>query len=294
MYSEENDGATSVAVLTVLAILSVLGLATNAFLLYMLKRVPETSTSFQLIRVIGLVDLLICVFTLAVIVARLALGPVEAFTSWFYCPVLSSATFFLCGVSGILMGLLALERYSVICYQRGLSRAALWTLVAVGGFVATVLIVGNSSLGSFGPGASYTFCVPDGTRWSRNFSIGFDVLFDLPLVVLFVCYSGIIVRCYRAHVPDHAESITRTASLRALFFMFVYFLCYFPKFSTSIISFYSGPRAPPVILYVLIPVGMTLLVLVNPVLVLLMHRRIKVVVLNSLSTAKDGYSIQLA
>lgn len=44
----------------------------------------------------------------------------------------------------------------------------------------------------------------------------------------------------------------------------------------------------------LIPVGMTLLVLVNPVLVLLMHHRIKVVVLNALSTAKDGYSIQLA
>lgn len=232
MASYEQDETASMMVVGVLAVIGLLGLAMNVSLLVLLRRVPEKSTSFQLIHAIGLVGLLLCLFTVGVCIARPALGAELAFASSVYCPVLSSSTFFLCGVSGILMALLALERYSVVCRQSGLSPVAVWVLFALTSLVAAVLIGGNSMVGGFKPGPSYIFCVPDGTAWSRFFSLGFDVLFNLPLVMLVVCYSAIIVRCYRARVPAQLGSKTRKAALRALFFLL----------STSSATCPSSPR----------------------------------------------------
>ncbi|KAJ9066825.1 hypothetical protein DSO57_1005788 [Entomophthora muscae] len=280
-------------VLSILVIISILGAAVNVFLFCMLKKIPEKSTSFHLIRIIGATDLFLSLFTLSICFSRPILGPVETYTSWFYCPILSSATFFLCGLSGILMGLLALERYSVICYQRGIPQVVIWMALGIEALAAAVLLAGNSIIGGFAPEPSHLFCMPKGTTWSKYAGIGVDVLFNLPLFVLFFSYIAIFIKCYRANVPNQLESITRKAAIKALLFLFTYIMCYFPKFSTTLIGIFYGLDSPPKFLYLLIPIGMTMLAVVNPILVLLMHRRMKNSVTSYLFVKKSGYSIQL-
>lgn len=278
MFGYEYDEASSLAIAGVLVVVSVAGIAINGLLLHVLTKLEEKTTSFVLIWNAGIADLLLCGCTLLLSVVRPVLGFPAAYHSWFYCPVLGSVTFFFSSMSGILMGFLALERYSVICHQRGLPRAAIWGVFSAVAVTFAVLLTGNSVIDGFAPDPSFIFCMPKGTPWSLCANYAFNVLLNIPIVVLSFCYVAIFVKCYRADVPNQAEKITRRAAIRALLFLSVYFMCYIPKVSTTLIGAYYGLGAPPRFLYMLAPICMTMLAIVNPILVLLLHRHIKGVV----------------
>ncbi|KAI0232630.1 hypothetical protein L0F63_004789 [Massospora cicadina] len=285
------ENTASMVVLGNLVVISVIGLVMNVFLIYMLKWIPEKSASFQLIWVVGVVDLAFSVTTMLVCVFRLILGFSGAYSSWFYCPILGSTTFFLCGVSGILMGVLALERYSVVCHQHSLPRGVIWALPLVLIIAAAVLFIGNSVSGGFVPEPAQLFCMPESETWTKYAILAVDLPFNLPLVVLFFCYVSIFVKCYRLTVPNQDDSITRKAAIKALALLAIYFLCYSPKFSTTTIGLFYNPNAPPKILYMLIPIGMTLIAVVNPMLVILLHRRIKLVAISYFNS--KNYTLQM-
>ncbi|KAJ9066816.1 hypothetical protein DSO57_1005779 [Entomophthora muscae] len=285
MFGYQPDEKASAVIVGVLVFVSALGIGINAFLLCVLDRLPEKSTSFVLILLIGVADLLLCVFTLLVCVSRLYLGFLGSYLSWFYCPVLGSLTFFFSSMSGILMGFLAIERYSVICHQQGLPRGIIWALFSMVALTFATLLTGNSLIGGFAPDPSFIFCMPRGTTWSMYADMAFNILLNIPIVVLTFCYISIFLKCYQSTFANRRESLTRKAALRSLLFLLLYFACYIPKFSTTVIGAYGGLDAPPRVLYMIIPVGMTMLALVNPILVLLLHRRFKDVIIGVIFSA---------
>ncbi|KAJ9065359.1 hypothetical protein DSO57_1020356 [Entomophthora muscae] len=275
MFGYEYNELLSMLLVGVLIVVSIAGIAINSFLLRILTKMSEKSTSFVMIWSVAFADLLLCHFTLVICIVRPVLGYPEAYHSSFYCPALGSVTFFVSSMSGILMGFLAMERYSVICHQRGLPQSVVWTLFSAIALTFAILLIGNSIIGGFAPDPSFIFCMPMGTEWSLWANYTFNVLLNIPILVLTFCYIAIFVKCYRANVPDRAEQITKRVAIRSLLFLAIYLLCYLPKFTTTLIGSYYGLGAPPVLLYMLIPVGMTTLAIVNPILVLLLHRHVK-------------------
>ncbi|KAI0241383.1 hypothetical protein L0F63_005947, partial [Massospora cicadina] len=279
MFNYEEDKLSSLTVAGALVVVSVCGLLTNGVLLYGLPKLSEKSMSFQLIRMIGVTDLSLGVCTLMVCISRFGLDLAAAYTSWFYCPVFGSLTFFFSGTSSILMSFLALERYCVICHQRGLPRRLTITIFIVIASTFAILLAGSSILGSYAPDPTFLFCFPEGSTWSTFSNYAFYLVINVPVAVLVFCYVSIFVKCCRMSIPNQVDSVTKKAAIQSLLLLVVYFICYMPKFLTTVIGIFYGLSAPPRILYLLIPIGMTLLVVVNPILVLFLHRQMKRVVI---------------
>ncbi|KAI0226443.1 hypothetical protein L0F63_002055, partial [Massospora cicadina] len=296
MFGYENDELSAMLVAGVLIIISVLGVIANGFLLYVLSKLPGRSVSFQLIKLIAVADLFLCGFTCMLSILRPILGYPGAYTNWFYCPVFGSMTFFCSGTSSILMSFLAVERYSVICHQRGLSRSLIMVSFSIVATTFGVLLAGNSIAGGSAPDPSFMFCMPEGTTWSKVANYAFYLLLNVPVAAFVFCYVSIFVKCYRSSIPNQADSITRKAAIQSLLLLVVYFICYMPKFLTTVIGIFYGLNAPPKTLYVLIPIGMTSLTLVNPIMVLHLHRQVKNVVSHLISNDKSklqGSAIRL-
>ncbi|KAJ9053399.1 hypothetical protein DSO57_1039499 [Entomophthora muscae] len=275
MFNYENNEVTSMLAVGTLVVVSVVGIIVNAFLLCVLRQLPERSTSFTLIWTVGGADLLLCGFTLAMCIARPILQYPGAYHSWYYCSILGSATFFFSSMSGILMGFLAMERYSVICHQKGLRHGFIWFSFFFIAAVFGVLLTENALEGGFAPEPSFIFCMAKGSEWSLYTNYVFYVLLNTPIAIFSFCYIAIFIKCYTANVPSDAEVITKRVAIRSLLFLAIYLLCYIPKLSTTIIGIYFGLNALPKALYMIIPIGMTMLAVVNPILVLLLHRHIK-------------------
>ncbi|KAJ9066810.1 hypothetical protein DSO57_1005773 [Entomophthora muscae] len=275
MFGFENDEASSMLVLGALVVAAVFGIAINSFLLHVGKKLLEKSMSIKMIYIIGVADLLLCGVTLLLCSLRPVLGFPEAYHSKLYCPVLSSGVFFSSSMSGILMGFLAMERYSVICHRESLSPNIVWPLLGVVSLTFAVFLAGNSINGGFAPDPTFIFCMPKGTEWSLCANYAFNLLLNIPILVLTFCYISIFAKCYRANVPDQDKKATKRAALRSLLFLCVYFICYIPKVSTTVIGLFYGLDAPPRVLYMLAPICMTLLAIINPILVFMMHRQIK-------------------
>ncbi|KAJ9066815.1 G-protein coupled receptor 35 [Entomophthora muscae] len=274
----EYNELTSLLILGLLIALSIAGIVINAVLLRMLGRMSEKSTSFSIIRNMSISDLLLCSVTLLICIFRLVLGFPGAYRSSLYCPVLGSMSLFFSSMSGILMSLLAMERYSVICHQQGLPHRAIWGVFSAIALMFAILLIGSSMLGVFSPEPGFIFCMPNGSRWSINTRMAFNVLLNIPILVLMFCYVSIFIRCYRSPLTKSDDSLTRKAAIRSLVFLAIFVICYIPKSTTFVIGAYSGFGASPPILYLLIPIAITLLAIINPALVLLLHRHIKGVV----------------
>ncbi|KAJ9065360.1 hypothetical protein DSO57_1020357 [Entomophthora muscae] len=165
MFGYAYDELSSMWVVGVLIVVSIAGIVVNSFLLNILTKMSEKSTSFVMIWSVGIADLLLCQFTLLVCITRPILGYPKSYHSSFYCPVLSSLTFFFSSMSGILMAFLAMERYRVICHQQGLPRRIIWTLFPAIALTFGILLTGNSINGGFAPDPSFIFCMPMGTEW---------------------------------------------------------------------------------------------------------------------------------
>jgi len=189
--------------------------------------------------------------------------------------------------SGVLVSMLAFERYFLICLHRSIYPIVGWSILAGTMLTLFVPAIGNAIEDGFSPDPTFSYCWPNGTDWSIFENNVITTMFMAPLFILTFCYVCIFVTCYRWKEEPltknrltmerkvEAARMSRKVAYRALFFILFYFMCFGPKITTTAWFMFGNPTTHPFFLYIIDPFGIQLVMSVNPILVLFLHRQFK-------------------
>ncbi|KAJ9056102.1 Melatonin receptor type 1B [Entomophthora muscae] len=274
MRSFEYDAVASVVVLSVSGMLALLGVVCNGLLLQVLWRINELwgSFTFRLITCAAVGDLVASLTTVGIGMFRLVLGYPGVMESAWYCRVFGFSLFFSHNLSGLLVSLIALDRYLVVKHRQRLHPAYTWVFVTVVALTFGAALACNSYQNSFAVDPTFSFCLPSGSTESSVAAIFTEVLVNIPLLVLGFCYISIFFIILR--IQRHSKVFFKThIHLRALLLIIGYFICYFPKFFGTLWRLCTNTH-PPFVFYILMPLGLTLVMIFNPFLVLFLNHRV--------------------
>ncbi|KAJ9066385.1 hypothetical protein DSO57_1010127 [Entomophthora muscae] len=288
-FPYKYDQSHEVTVYVLVTVINLFSFGANLFVLFLVRRMRLGMNTFshQLITCIAGVDFINTIFIFASHFARVVMGFPDNLDSAWYCRVFGlSGVLFPC-FSGVLVSMLAFERFFLICLHRHIDMRVAWGILGAVGLTLAIPAIGNTVLDGYSPDPTFSFCWPNGTRWAYVENNVITYLFIAPLCILTFCYVAIFITCFNhSDSPTPAQKGSTEASVeaarmskkvayRALVFIFFYFMCFGPKVITTAL-FMSGFGAyHPFVLYIIDPFGIQLVMCVNPILVLFLHRQFK-------------------
>ncbi|KAJ9053398.1 hypothetical protein DSO57_1024575 [Entomophthora muscae] len=248
-----------------IVILGALGLITNATLLLVLWRARTRMfrLNMQLVGPLAVVDfsqsLLIVIQTLVAMVITRE-GMLQS--SWF-CSCFGVPRLVLLCVSIILLSAIAMDRYYLVVHENGINCWLGWiAVVVVSGSITGLVLASHIIYGSQVDG-SLGYCRSKDTEiLAKAVRCTSSTIVALGLVIVVFCYIGVYRRC-RANL-----SFLKTLSTRYTLLIAAYVICWLPKSITSTYSLFASPDSLPEILRIIGPLGLILLLSVNPCLVI--------------------------
>ncbi|KAJ9066902.1 hypothetical protein DSO57_1004984 [Entomophthora muscae] len=194
--------------------------------------------------------------------------------AWF-CPLTSLLTVLAPFMAALSATLLSVERYYHVCLSRPLPKGVGWTiffaiaglfLIPTLGSSVTIHIILSSRVHDGGP-----VCFPpmDGWRLARNHM--YYLTLSLLLIVLAFCYINIFLTTKRNIINTNASTVTKQVGIRVFVFLGLYLCCYIPMILTYALHTNSFPDSIPLQFIALVFNGF--ISLIDPILVLLLHRR---------------------
>ncbi|KAI0240219.1 hypothetical protein L0F63_000279, partial [Massospora cicadina] len=276
LFKFEYDATVSTVMVWIVFLSMVVATCVNLILVILVVRLRANwhLFSFQLIIVLALIDLASCYNSIMLCVFRAILGYPAVFRVGWYCSLFGLGVVYFHCMSGVVVSLMALERYCLVCHHRVLSRHLTWAgLTLVGSALAVPMVLNALSFGHTSD-PTYTYCWAYGSKYSTIQGYFTTTLLALPLFVLAFCYISIFVTCLAKGLHG-SEHYGRKASMRALVFMGFYLIIYIPNFVLTIIErFYDLNRAN-LLLLIMGPAFLTLTTSTNPFLALILHKQIK-------------------
>lgn len=268
------DAASASLYRTVSLGLGVVTIPANLLLLFLLFRVRlfTAAVSYQLIGLLAVSDLLHGSVILAARLTEWWVGPLVIVETDWYCQTIGTVSHGLICTSAYLLGLLAFERYWLICRDRLVSPLCLWTVFGVTEVALIIPLTMSSLAKNLGADPIYGYCLPYGSAWATITSTILVGSFIVPLAALVTCYVA-ISRTICRHVPD--RRLRRVVVLKSSAFIAIYSLCYLPKFLTSLWWRFRPVESIPRLLHVVGPLGVILPHLLNPLLVFAIHAHFK-------------------
>lgn len=255
--------------------LVILAIPTNLILLYILVRVRLFNVSHQLIGLLAVSDLLHGVVIISARAGELIYevnpGDKLALMNDLFCQTLGVVSHGLICTSAYLLGLLAYERYRLVCHERMVNPSRLWVIFAFTEIILVIPLVMISLNKNLGVDPLRGYCLPKGSIWAAATSLILVGSFILPLAVLIFCYLSITFTIFQV-VPD--LSVRRSVTFKSITFITLYSLCYLPQFVVSI-WLRINPKSCPHILHMIGPLGVIFPHLLNPLLVMLIHSQFK-------------------
>ncbi|KAJ9063915.1 hypothetical protein DSO57_1035942 [Entomophthora muscae] len=286
---------TSQMMLLGLGGIALVGFVCNVLLLRVLYRINELwgSLAFRLITCVAAGDLLSSLAMLGTGIFRAALGYAGVLESEWYCRLFGSTMFLGNSLTGLLLSMLALDRYLAVRHSRRLKPTYAWLVFGASAVVSIVILGYSVHRNAFELDPTYSHCMPskgDRFRWT---SILMKILANVPVLIISFCYTAIFTICCRIQSANHALFGSHLP-FRALFIFLAYLICYFPKLFVFIWSLFTD-LYPPFILYILSPLAVTSLIVINPMLVLFLSNKVQQEVMHiSFYQASDSSEIIIA
>ncbi|KAJ9063325.1 G-protein coupled receptor 35 [Entomophthora muscae] len=254
--------------------LAFIGLVFNVLLMWVLWRIGELwgSFSFRLITCVAIGDIVTSMATLGIGLFRSKLGYDGVIESLWYCRVFGFHLFYGHNLSGILISMIALDRYLVVRHRTRLSPLYSWLVFGIVALLYAATLGINSYQNTFKMDLTHSFCLPAGKPVSKAAEIFSTILFNLPLLVLCFCYITIFFVCRRLHSSN--KYINHRLPFRALVCMFAYLLCYLPKLINTI--WYMFRNAYPTITFCILAIyGLNSTMAINPILVVFLNNQVR-------------------
>ncbi|KAJ9055782.1 hypothetical protein DSO57_1000640 [Entomophthora muscae] len=270
-----NEGVSTLLVWLVFAS-TIMATCINLLLLLLLLRLRSSwhLFSFQLILVLTCIDLSSCFNSLMMCIVRAIIGYPQVFRVGWYCSLFGLGIVYFSCMSGVVVSMMALERYCLVCHRRPLSRRYTWAGLATVAVLLAIPMVLNALERGHTSDPTHTFCWAHGSKYSTIQGYFTTFMLALPLFVLAFCYISIFVTCLSRGIQRN-DHYSRKASIRALIFMAFYLTIYIPNFILTIIERFYDLNKAHIALLVMGPAFLTLTTSTNPILALILHRKIK-------------------
>ncbi|KAI0223618.1 hypothetical protein L0F63_003415 [Massospora cicadina] len=276
-FPYKYDEATEMRVYVLVFVINVFSFIANLFVLFLVRRMRLGMKVFshQLIT------------SIAASLGPRGDGYPANLDSWWYCRVFGLTGVLLPCYSGVLVSMLAFERFFLICLHRHIDTRVAWSVLGSVALALAIPAVGNSVQDGFSPDPTFSFCWPNGNRWANFENYVITTLFIAPLFILTFCYVAIFLTCFRHSDPPvpaqkgtteasvEAARMSKKVAYRAIIFILFYFLCFGPKVITTFLFAFGYGSYHPFFFYTLDPFCIQLVMCVNPVLVLFLHRQFK-------------------
>lgn len=250
------------------------GLVCNLLLLYVLWTIGELwqTFTFRLISLVALGDIGTSLTILATGIFRALLGTHAQHSPW-YCRVFGASLLFSHVTAGLIVSIIALDRYLAVCHHRRLHPRHTWLVLGGIALLLGTVLLTNSYHNAFRMDTTDSICVPFGSGLLAVAGVVSTFLFSVPLVILSFCYVAIFFVLLRAQ-RRHRELANRNLPLRALLWFGAYLLCYAPRFYATLRTCLAGAENSPA-LCVGILLGLSSIIVINPVLVLFLNQRVR-------------------
>ncbi|KAJ9063326.1 G-protein coupled receptor 35 [Entomophthora muscae] len=254
--------------------LALVGLVLNLVLVRVLWRIGELwgSFTYRLVTWVAVGDGIVSLTILGGSVFREILGYSGVVRSGWYCRVFGFGLLFGHNLSGLVISVIALDRYLVVRHSTRLR--PLHICFVVGGIMVsygTVLGI-NSYQNAFRMDLTKSFCLPHGKPISTVAEWFSTLLFNLPLFVLSFCYITIFFVCRRIQ-RSNKKLLEGHRPARALVWISAYLVCYSPKLVGTI--WYISSNAFPALPFCIITaLGLNSIVAINPILVLFLNKQV--------------------
>ncbi|KAJ9087171.1 hypothetical protein DSO57_1035813 [Entomophthora muscae] len=247
-----------------------LGLISNGILLIVLcrTRVGWHRLNLQMVWPLAVLDFAGSLLVVVRNVLYLILGNLSAGV-WF-CTYFGTPIIVLMPSSIIIVGVMAVDRYHIVVWRRGISCVWGWGFVIISGMFLVTLVVVNTAMYGLHPSSTFAAC-----RFVKN-TITFMIFTHLTTLILLtglltvtLCYMGIYRHCHRTLAAFH------TMPKRFLYILAAYLLCWLPTLICIVWELIAGQKAIPKFLKLSSSFGLLLHLLVNPCLIILFQASLR-------------------
>lgn len=229
----------------------------------------------QLVGLVTVLDLATGVLIVVGYFLKRWLGYPGTFEKRWFCDAFGMAGQLFTSLSGYVMAMLAFERFSLVCRGKTLQPRLVYATVAAIALANVVPGVATSLTGGFAPDPLHAYCVPHGTPWASVFSTMLVLSLILPFVCVLFSYLAISMRVFERYLSRDLRCEVQTkVVLKSFLTIALYSLCFLPKF-TTIVWYSYFDSTPPDALDLLAPIGINLLMCVNPLLILFLHNQFR-------------------
>ncbi|KAJ9054113.1 hypothetical protein DSO57_1018090 [Entomophthora muscae] len=243
-------------------VVGTLGMGANLLLMVGLFR-TRTGWNRLNLQMVGPIAGLDFIATLLVVLKNLVslvIGNSELLLSNWFCTYIGTPLIILPCFSMVLIAAMAIDRYFLVVHSRGIKCIYGWIACFAIGLTLTGLLIANTAINGMKADLSLTYCRP-----SVNF-----------------CYIAIYLHCRRNLI------LSRLMPRRYMLILVAYQICWLPKFITSLWGLIAKQSTIPKFLGVIGPLGLILLLFVNPCLVIGFQASLRKEVVSLLSRKKDN------
>ncbi|KAI0244214.1 hypothetical protein L0F63_006902, partial [Massospora cicadina] len=273
----EYSSVVSNLVMGLVGAASVLALLANAWVLAKVRIIGHTGLSKKMIAMLAMMDMLASLNLLCMGLANLIIGlsmgyPKVYDTPWF-CPVLGSLANFLTGLAWVAVAILALDRFSIVFFERRLSIRAGWIAFYFCGLCFIIPTVATSTYlqNGFRPDPTYTHCWFANSYWADIATNVMSILFSLSMLTITIVYVSVALHYFRKPTKTNEINYAKQVAIRALIILTFYY-CSIAFKIASIILYGIDQRIHPFFLHILSPVGLASSIAINPILALSSYR----------------------
>lgn len=241
--------------------LGTVGATCNVLLLAVLWRARRERfrLNMQLVGPLAAVDLSMSLLLVAQSLVSMVTSRAVLMQSAWFCRCLGVTHMLLPCTSIRLLSTIALDRYWIVVYERGVNPRLGWILIVLVTMGLLLLMFVSNFLYGFKVDATLAFCRPQGTALMEKIAHrAASCTILLGFIIVVCCYAGVYRRTSRA--------IVQTGVMRCSLILAAYILCWLPKFTTSLWGMVASKESIPKALQIL--GQMFLLLSINPCLVI--------------------------
>ncbi|KAJ9056137.1 hypothetical protein DSO57_1036032 [Entomophthora muscae] len=269
-----------------------LGMGVNLLLVIALFRTRTgwNRLNLQMVGPIAGLDFIAALLVVLKNLVSLVIGNSELLLSNWFCSYIGTPLLLLPSFSMVLIAAMTIDRYCLVVHSHGINCIYGWIVCFVIGFILAGLLITNTVIHGIEADLSLTYCRPSGSSTLSFVAHRLATLIILlGLVVVNFCYIAIYLHCRRN------LTLSRLMPRRYMLILVAYQICWLPKFITSLWGLIAKQSTIPKFLGVIGPLGLILLLFVNPCLVIGFQASLRKEVFSLLSRKKDnGGEIQLA